>query len=115
MGRAAAIVPAAGVDAIALAGDRVTRVVWANVDEPRATRVALVPDLGSGDGAAEAASSPPEASSSSSRPASVSAGADPEGMMVALLSERMAANGGFGHPHLATGCPFCRRAAAAYR
>src|SRR6185295_9837 len=100
MDRVAAIVPAAGADAIAIAGAHVTRVVWANVAEPRATRVALVPDPPLGAESAESASS--QASSSSPPPAS--ANPDPDGMMVALASERLVANGGFGHPHSATGC-----------
>jgi hypothetical protein len=39
----------------------------------------------------------------------------PEEVLVRLQTERASANGGYGHPHAAVECAFCRRAAAAYR
>jgi len=41
--------------------------------------------------------------------------AAPEEVLVRLQSERLALNRGYGHPHAAVDCAFCRRAAAAYR
>jgi hypothetical protein len=40
---------------------------------------------------------------------------DADLLIATLRAERAAAHGGFEHPHTATGCVFCRRAAAAYR
>ncbi len=40
---------------------------------------------------------------------------EPEEVLVRLQTERAALNSGYGHPHAAMSCAFCRRAAAAYR
>jgi hypothetical protein len=40
---------------------------------------------------------------------------EPEEVLVRLQSERAALNSGYGHPHAAVNCAFCRRAAAVYR
>jgi hypothetical protein len=40
---------------------------------------------------------------------------DADLLIATLRAERAAVHGGFDHPHTATGCVFCRRAAAAYR
>jgi len=39
---------------------------------------------------------------------------DPEMVMLQLVREQVSARGGMGHTHLASGCGFCRRAAATY-
>jgi len=41
--------------------------------------------------------------------------ADPEEVIAILHAERAASRAGYNHPHSASGCVFCRRAAAAYR
>jgi hypothetical protein len=41
--------------------------------------------------------------------------ADAEEVIATLRAERAASRAGFNHPHTASGCVFCRRAAAAYR
>ena len=41
--------------------------------------------------------------------------ADAEEVIATLRAERAASRAGFNHPHAASGCVFCRRAAAAYR
>jgi hypothetical protein len=40
---------------------------------------------------------------------------DAEEVIATLHAERAASRAGFNHPHAASGCVFCRRAAAAYR
>jgi hypothetical protein len=40
---------------------------------------------------------------------------DPEQTIATLQAERAGSRAGFNHPHTASGCVFCRRAAAAYR
>ena len=47
-------------------------------------------------------------------PSVVSALPDAEMMMLQLVREQVAMRGGMGHTHLASGCGFCRRAAATY-
>src|SRR4051812_6510362 len=87
-------------------GDGVTPVVWAKAGEARGTRIALVPSAPPTVDGAEAASQSPSPSDS----AAVVAKSDPAQLMVTLQTERLAANGGFGHPHTGNGCAFCRRA-----
>ncbi|HVR64456.1 MAG TPA: hypothetical protein VMU50_21295 [Polyangia bacterium] len=49
-------------------------------------------------------------------PPSTTPVADAAELVIAtLLSERRAAQGDYSHPHTPGDCPFCRRAAAAYR
>lgn len=82
---------------------------------------ARLPARGVGDGSGSAASTAPvpiPASAVAGPVVDVSftaAQAAPEDLLVRLQSERVAQNGGYNHPHAATDCAFCRRAAAAYR
>jgi hypothetical protein len=71
-------------------------------------------------GAAHDESSAPPRAAALTSPAAVDVAwstvtVDREQVIATLRAERSAERGGFDHPHVASSCPFCRRAATAYR
>jgi hypothetical protein len=124
MGRAGALgIGQSIVPAEALVGDVVTKVIWPRMGEAAPASPATSAPSQAAFVAPRAAPrpTPPDTTATLETAAddAASAAAEPDvdgaQIVTALRSERVAANSGFGHPHAAAGCGFCRRAASAYR